>query len=255
MTRLAILIGDITEYSDLPGVYADLNRMYAYLTSHTGGAFRREEIVVCKNGLWSEVERHIEYSQQFDYCCVYYAGHGGFSARQNRSLVHFKDETIIAHNLMPEAAINLLILDSCQTFIDRYNLTEPLQGIGDIGYASLDLSLYRHAFDLVLQNSNPGTIVIHGAERSLAAYDGHFGGHFTQSLLYCAQHIQEITDEPFLSVEEMVEPTNALLESIGNGQASCIDFFTPECVIPFAIHLEPTPHTWRRSLRYRRHHH
>lgn len=239
MKRLAILIGDITPYSDLPGIRPDLQGMYSYLMSPTGGAFRKEEIIVCTTGLWSQVDRALGFAQNCEYCFVYFSGHGSYNVSTGSSLVQFRDSVIPADCLRPDALINLLVLDSCQTYAYRYRPTAPLQGIGDVGYYSFDASLHRRAFDEVLAVSAPGTTVIHGAEEGYAAYDSRFGGHFTQSLLYCAKHMEHLTEEPFLTIDDLLDYTNAFLEvEVGTTQRAVIDEMPSDSIIPFAIHLD-----------------
>ena len=190
LVRRAYIVGSkcIAGQNPLAGVPIDKARIYDFLLSNTGGAWRRDEIAVLGKPTVYRQEAPIEL--MFDYIVYYFAGHG-FTSGGRMYLCINDHQYVPADALRFPARKVLIVVDACRVSIDE-PATElvkvgALAGI-DEAAGPLTRLLCRRAFDEAIDRADPGVVAVFSCAYNESAIESATrGGRFTREFIHGAQ--------------------------------------------------------------------
>jgi hypothetical protein len=207
MTRHAFLIGDpgpANAANFLPGVDFDIKNYIRFLASPSGGAWEKHEITALLNPSKQKLLELLQASAA-EYALIIFSGHGSTSTRTKATMLAINErETVQSTQLKTPATQQLVILDSCRTFVDS-GVSEFLgEGLRCFP-SSLPLQQARQLFASQLQKCPDGRVVCYSCLEGEGAMDSNNGGHFTMSLLDIAKRwIDKPGSDQILTIQPAV---------------------------------------------------
>ncbi len=237
MERIAILVGSAnTAQNRLQGVVPDVFNMQNYLMSPIGGSFDPNEILILEDETFEMVRTVIDNYSNFDYVMVYFSGHGYTSDSRNARMVHFADKSVSDLFLIPNAKVNVVVVDTCRTFFEPLHRYTTINGIRDIELYSAH-EVAREQFDSIIEESQPGTVIIHGTQFGNVAFDSQLGGHFTYTFLETLYDLYATDEANFVLIDDALMHTNTRLKAGGSLQQGTVVFREGAALIPVAVNI------------------
>src|SRR5688572_29475954 len=121
VTRKAIIIASPLKKGQrgyLPGVEADVDNYFSFLTSPIGGYWYPNEIQVLRNPTKASALKSIN-AINVDYVITIFSGHGATDVKTKRDYINLNSsEGIWISDLSTNAKRQLAIVDACNTFED-----------------------------------------------------------------------------------------------------------------------------------------
>jgi len=203
MRRISVIIGGAGTSSDpiYNGVNADVVNIQNLLTSPTGGAWiktkdNKNEVILginpSKEKLLSLIDK-INKANVY-YCFIYFAGHGGYSQKQNENLLKINGtESIKQSDLYTTAKKQLIISDACQTII-------PSEYLGFIAEqikfpTKVPAQAARSLFYSQLNQASEGIVLVQGCSHNEESFGDDTGGYYTQSILKATKNWSETLNQ------------------------------------------------------------
>ena len=218
MNRKALLLGNT---KGLPGVQIDLNNMYQFLLSNTGGAWYPDEILKYENISRSALDLLLlSYKQaKLDYFFIYFSGHGGYIRNTVLSL-NSNNETINEYELVGFSERQLNIYDCCRYIEEEQKVAKSMDSMR--AFSESSAYNYRLQYEKRIMAAKPQQVCLYACSVGEYANDTRNGGVYTQNLLLMAQ--KSSTQFKLVSTAhyEACNPTSLATNKTQN----------PDCLIP-----------------------
>jgi hypothetical protein len=185
MRRQAILIGNA---EGLSGVKIDIANFEGFLTSATGGAWRRDEIKTLVNPSRNSLMRAIAEIKgaRPDYVITYFSGHG-LQRRETTLIINEYSEAISEGDLSGLAERQLSIYDCCRAREEEMVKASSMDHRFDSIRESY--SEVRIKFDSRIMQAIPQHAKLYSCSVGQYSYDTNRGGIYTGNLLAAARNI------------------------------------------------------------------
>ena len=223
MRRKAILLGHVDGQLS---TNLDLDKVYGYLTSLHGGAWRPGEIVRRVNISRIQLDELLEDTreQKFDYVFIYFSGHGGYK-RGTVFELNPQEETISERRLSNLAPRQLNIYDCCRTL-------PQIQSIKVANSCSMDglsesynkaREYFRMIFDDRILQAYEQQMSLYSCSIGECSYDFGKGGVYTNHFIESAK----ISDEVYVLASAVHSNACSLTinEVLQHGRSQHPDYF------------------------------
>lgn len=218
MRRTAILIeaARVKGQRHLPGAEADVEHFTKYLTSVSGGAWRRDEIITMSKPpspqLFSEI-RKAEASS--DYLFISFSGHGYMKAQPQNAYIPVSENqlTMLCLNDNEEISVsqinpsikNFLFVDSCRE-IEKILASKMEEDLYRSFAEDFRKDRARQLFDAAVLNAGPGQILAYSCGiNETAGEDPNRGGYFSAAMIESGIALSGGGTSRGITIEEVYE--------------------------------------------------
>jgi hypothetical protein len=239
--RKALLIGAPGGINSnyLHGVPVDLENMFHFLKSPSGGSWYESEIKVIAKASSIDVMLALA-NIEAEYAYVFFSGHGYTNKHTGQRMLCLQDTDIGDKSfLSSRLSKQLVVIDACRNYVSPgIGALPPTRGEPDY-FAGAPPSA-REIFDNYIKTSPPGKIIVHGTQTGLPSNDSRFGGYFTQALLEVGINIKSGKEYSAYSIHSLLRHVPQILRQHNNRQIPSIPYQIGNMRIPFAIEI-PRP--------------
>lgn len=172
MNRKALIIGAAYGDPKIPGVYTDLTTWDAFLKSDIGGAWRNDEVNVCKDPEPEELRTALGYLGQADFGFLVFCGHGATVRRDkpwDETELYFGEYgQLLDSEINPGSPRCTLLLDCCRGYLDA---EEDRKLLNEKSASFSVRTSSRAIFDRELEAAEKGLVTIYAASEGEDADD------------------------------------------------------------------------------------
>jgi hypothetical protein len=238
MSRRVLIIGSpLAGQNFLHGVKDDVQNVYRYVTSSTGGAHTDQEIRYLPNPSVANVQKLLNSVGEAELFTVYFSGHGGRSA--NRDYVWLNEkEAFPVTSFLTKAKRHIILTDSCRTPIDLREMGDVISGIG-FHFPTDNADQARRLHLGYLKNAAQGDVFIFSTAENQPAMDSEMGGQYTNSFMTALHNWSYTQYEKVASVHQIFQRSRTLMREYKSQQVPKLQYNKDAGIVhlPLAINV------------------